>query len=529
MNKRHHNKILEIFKTITKAQEAKLYADCQTAALSLCDFIEAVSTDGEGVKTVKLLEKYCELLFKAHSGEVNDKPLKKHIIKIENSIKNDLQPRLEVVFLSYKASMSDCLESIYFAAKADPNCDAFWIPIPYNERNPNGSFGAMHLEGAEYYPHIPEITSWRDYDIEAQQPDVIFTFALYDAINLMTSVHPDFYCERLRELTDMLVVLPHQGGVGVKKESDCTLPGCIFAHKVILSGEKARNDYISIFERDCGHQYGDPNEKFIALGSPKYDKVLNAKSEDYDIPTDWMEIIKDKKVIFYNTSLGALFKGDKDYLTILRSSLEVLRNCKDIALWWRPHPLIKNAITSMMPHLVNEYTQIVNAYKEERYGIYDDTANLHRAIAYSHAYYGDGSSIYAMFRIAGKPFVVINQPYRNMVKCTEPILALKQLILDLLAEEDSVAFKQHLSDVITNEKLAEFHQRLSDIMTDEEIVEMIIQHLPNMQADNKVNYHRIVGHDRMVGFFKEASDIYLGRITNAGTAGKAIYEYVKNA
>jgi hypothetical protein len=47
-------------------------------------------------------------------------------------VKTELKPnQIEVAFLSYKASMSDCIETIYLAAKADPMCDAYWIPIPY--------------------------------------------------------------------------------------------------------------------------------------------------------------------------------------------------------------------------------------------------------------------------------------------------------------------------------------------------------------------------------------------------------------
>ena len=46
----------------------------------------------------------------------------------------------EMVFLPYKASMWDSLESIWRAAYEDrEHCNAYVIPIPYADRNPDGS------------------------------------------------------------------------------------------------------------------------------------------------------------------------------------------------------------------------------------------------------------------------------------------------------------------------------------------------------------------------------------------------------
>ena len=52
-----------------------------------------------------------------------------------------LPKKKEIVFLPYKASMWDSLESIWQAARADAACHAVVIPIPYAERNADGSCG----------------------------------------------------------------------------------------------------------------------------------------------------------------------------------------------------------------------------------------------------------------------------------------------------------------------------------------------------------------------------------------------------
>jgi hypothetical protein len=81
--------IFNLFEAINEAQSAKQYGDCQEAALALCDFID--ENAGEGTQAVKLLENYCEILFKAHNGEIDENSLQEHFDKIESDVKDELQ------------------------------------------------------------------------------------------------------------------------------------------------------------------------------------------------------------------------------------------------------------------------------------------------------------------------------------------------------------------------------------------------------------------------------------------------------
>ena len=80
----------------------------------------------------------------------------------------------------------------------------------------------------------------------------------------------------------------------------------------------------------------------------------------------------------------------------------------EVALLWRPHPLIKATIESMRPELWKEYEKLVEEYKKEGWGIYDDTADMDRAVALCDAYYGDGSSLVQLCQEAGKPVMIQN-------------------------------------------------------------------------------------------------------------------------
>ena len=67
-------------------------------------------------------------------------------LKAENNVKH-MPTKLEAVFLPYKASMWDSLESVWKAADEDPNCDVYVNLIPYYDNKPDGSFKEMYYEG----------------------------------------------------------------------------------------------------------------------------------------------------------------------------------------------------------------------------------------------------------------------------------------------------------------------------------------------------------------------------------------------
>ena len=65
-------------------------------------------------------------------------------------------------------------------------------------------------------------------------------------------------------------------------------------------------------------------------------------------------------------------------------------------------------IKSVRPRLWEEYREIVETYRAEGWGIYDDTADMDRAVALSDAYYGDPSSVVQLCREAGMPVMYQN-------------------------------------------------------------------------------------------------------------------------
>lgn len=394
-------------------------ADCQDGAIALGDLIEAY--EGEGFVTISFLEKYCEVVYEIYqsiaggeNADANkiDKALRKALIAVGNSVRNDIKVRMEVVFFPYKASMWDALESVYRAAKKDPDCDAYCVPIPYYDKNPDGSFKTMHYEGRDFPTDI-EVIDWKSYKVEERRPDMIFIHNPYDEYNFVTSVHPSFYSSRIKEYTDTLVYIPyfvHQNDS--VQEHYCTMPGVIYADKVILQSEKVREQYVRYFSAeypDLVKNMGKDalRDKFLALGSPKFDVIPTAKDS---IPEEWKPYLADgKKVVFLNTHLRSIMRGNSErFLKKLEWVFDYFEKREDVVLLWRPHPLMVNTAQAMNPAAVQPYLQLVKKYQERKIGIYDDSKDLHRAINLSDIYYGDASSVAELFRQQGKAVMLMN-------------------------------------------------------------------------------------------------------------------------
>lgn len=427
---RAHAAIRKTLKAKNKASALELLEQCQSYAISLGQQIESV--EGEGFITVTLLEEYCELVYQIYEEvlqlpQVNEirvhNRLAKALIKVGNSIRNDIHVRTEVVFLPYKASMWDSLESVWRAADEDPDCEAYVIPIPYYDKNPDGSFRQKHDERDQYPRDVP-ITNYEDFDFAEHHPDMIFIHNPYDDCNYVTSIEPFFYTKNLKQFTDKLVYIPYfvLGEIDPENEEAlkgiehfCVTPGVLYADKVIVQSEAMRQAYINVLTNAAGkHTKKIWEERILGLGSPKVDKVLNTRKEDLEIPREWLNITAKpdgswKKIILYNTGLTAFLQQGEQSLKKIRDVFQIFKENQDeVALLWRPHPLLEETIHSMRPQLQAEYEEIRRNYQDEGWGIYDDSADLNRAIALCDAYYGDGSSIIQLCQKAGKPVMIQN-------------------------------------------------------------------------------------------------------------------------
>ena len=405
--------------------------DCQQGAVRLGNMIE--SSEGEDFVIVRMIGNYCEWIYqiyeKLHHYEADEvismyEESHKLLAQIADSLEHEVKIRWEVVFLPYKASMWDSLESVWKAAEADEECDAYVIPVPYYDKHPDGTFGEYHYE-KDLFPEYVPVTNYLDYDFGGHRPDMIFIHNPYDEYNYVTSVDPFFYSGNLKKYTQRLVYIPYfileetdpDNGPGVEGIAHfCTCPAVYHADRVIVQSEAMRQIYIRVLSDADGSgdrkQYWE--KKILGTGSPKSDGIMDIRKEKPCIPDEWMDKIRKvdgswKKIVFYNTSISTLLQYNDKMIEKIINVFCIFREIKDeVTLLWRPHPLLKATISSMRPRLWQDFQNIVAQYREEGWGIYDDSPDIDRAVALSDAYYGDSSSVVQLCKKAGVPVMIQN-------------------------------------------------------------------------------------------------------------------------
>lgn len=387
----------------TKAMD--LLAQCQDSAMQIGELIE--QTEGEEFLTIPKLEEYCEAVYEAYealSEEKESNPakigkrLRKVLTRAENSVRNDIKIRWEMVFMPYKASMWDSLESVWTAADADPDCDAYVVPIPYYDRNRDGSFGTFHYEGDKFPDYVP-VTHYDAYAIAKRKPDAVFIHNPYDQHNRVTSVDPRFYSFELKKSTECLVYVPYFSTSGNMSEAQAFCMAYYFADYIIIQAEKFRKFYDPEL----------PKEKLVPLGSPKFDKVIRVCQNPTEPPEAWKEKMAGKKVYFYNTSINGLLGDIQRFMRKMEYVFQCFARCEQACLLWRPHPLLESTINSMRPEFMPVYEKLKQYFIENNLGIYDDTPEIEPTIAQCDAYIGDGAtSVTALFAAAGKPLFLLD-------------------------------------------------------------------------------------------------------------------------
>ena len=398
------NQVMRMSKRADRNELLSSLEQCQQAAIEIGTYLE---TRGEvGISLTTCLEKYCELIYQQAMAIEEDDKIKNLCKKIQvvlnevqNGIRHDLpEAKREVVFFPYKVSMWDSLESIWKAAAADEDCDAYVVPIPYFDKSPDGTLGQMHYEGGDYPDYVP-VTDWQSYDFTDRRPDAVFIHNPYDDCNYVTSVHPNYYSRNLKPFTETLVYVPYYSTAGGMSEGQKLCPAYVHADYIVTQGE----NYRQFFDEEL------PDEKFLPLGSPKFDKIIHKCQNPPQPPVEWAKMMEGKKVYFYNTSIGGMLADTEAFLKKMLYVFETFQGRDDACILWRPHPLLESTFDSMRPQYKPFYEKVKAFFLQNEIGIYDTTPDMTDAISWSDVYIGDaGTSLTSIFGIAGKPLFILN-------------------------------------------------------------------------------------------------------------------------
>lgn len=396
-----------------EAQRLALLEECQQKAIEAGTELEnsaAGSSDGSNqTAIVHVLEQYCENLYmvsqkimqqasqpEAAFGSDID-TLSSQITSAISSVKN-IPAKYRVVFLPYKAEMWDSLESIWRACSQDERCECEVVPIPYFEFDANKQEWQPRYDGNRF-PEYVHACSYEYYRLEEMHPDVAYVHNPYDDSNYVTSVHPAFYSSEIKKHVSKLVYVPYYVTSGPISPEHLDFPVHHNMDYEVVQSEYAKETCKGVFYYD----------KILPLGSPKLDNIIRLSHEGVEIPQEWKVVLDGKKKLMLNTSIGDFLHNNETLINKLEVLFNIVKKHDNIALIWRPHPLLEATIRSMRPQLAEKYDRLKEDFINDGVGIYDNTPDISRIVAMSDGYIGsDGSSVMNLFGAAGKPIFILN-------------------------------------------------------------------------------------------------------------------------
>ncbi len=160
--------------------------------------------------------------------------------------------------------------------------------------------------------------------------------------------------------------------IGDVPEHFVTVPTVMNADKVIVQSQEVKESYMRAFEQFVGEQQREIDEqmgksnkeywrnsheisenKFLAIESPKFQKVYETSRKNVELPEQWSKLIYRndgirKKVLLYNTTIDSLLKHRENYMSKLVTVPNFMANQRGIVLLWRPHPLLLSTIDAMI-------------------------------------------------------------------------------------------------------------------------------------------------------------------------------------
>ena len=397
--------------------------ESQQLAIDMGTLIE--NCKGEGHPTVKCLEEFCEQIF-VFSQEFSTEQMEelfKVLSSVKESIQHEILDRKEAVFLPYKASEWEYLESVWTAAMQDPMCDVYVIPIPYFYKDYDGSLHDMQYE-AELFPENVKIIKYDEFDFGLHRPEMIFIQNPYDEYNETISVHTYFYSSNLKQYTEKLVYIPPFVLEDFTKDNHCeyfnmqyycNVPGVVNADKVMVQSENMKQLYIEKLTEFAGEETRTIWEnKIVGIGSPKQDKQSVSSKEKVILSERWKKVIKkedgtDKKILLYYIGSSSFVQYKERMIEKMGDTFSVFYdNREEVCVLWSIQPEIKERLKQISYKLYQEYCDLEKEFLDKKLGILDDSIDEKMAVAMCDAYYGEPSHFVQMCRNAKKPVMLQN-------------------------------------------------------------------------------------------------------------------------
>lgn len=389
----------------------EILAQCQEYAINVGTILEQ---NNDGLEVVHMLEEYCECVYNMSLYNNFYEIQKKSVALLKDVYTqiSNMETQYTIAFFPYKVEMWDSLESVWKAASKDKRCRCDVVVIPYFEFDKRDKQWKLAYDGNRF-PDYVQVVNYENYVLKNIRPDAAYIHYPYDDSNKVTTIHPNYYSDKIKSYSNKLIYIPYYVTAGAISDNHKHFP--VYKN---IDYYIAQSEY---FKESC--RGTTVYDKMLPLGSPKIDNVIYKCEMNNNVSEQWKKILAGKKVVMLNTTLGDILNSREILLVKLRHFFELVKDMKDIALIWRPHPLTEATYKSMREDLYEKYMELKAYFINNNIGIFDETNDISDTIAISDAYVGsDGSSVINMFGAAGRPCFIFNNfiidecPYQQQLR-----------------------------------------------------------------------------------------------------------------
>lgn len=301
----------------------------------------------------------------------------------------------KIAFLPYKRSMWNSMSSVYEECIAS-GIEAHVYPIPYLRMKENKQIDFIDSD-RELFGDIAE-------DIEALadlHPDYIVIHYPYEDHNKVTNMLPEYFTRPLKErYKAKIIYIPYGIAYGNFNMHFSLQPGVMDVDYAFLESQENADRFVMGW-----YQYGvDFSGRVFGFGSPKLDVAANAQKE---VPAKWEAVVRARQITLVSTSLSRFIMNPFRCLLTYQEEVDN-ETAHDHAVIFRPHPLLRTTIKSMLPHVQTSFDKLIEHLKENPDVIIDESEYLERAIGCADVLISDPSSVFNMWQATGKPCKLIN-------------------------------------------------------------------------------------------------------------------------
>lgn len=313
---------------------------------------------------------------------------------------------MKILFLIYNSSWWGCFDGLYQNLSKNPQnrCDVLPLLVYRKDENglPQENTGAF--TDLSKLPAYVICEEYENFDISAQEYDIIFMHDPYDDSNSSSTVNPFFYSENLKQFTKQLIYIPHYMYVDFVPEH---LKYCPVYNHV---------DFIYISTESVSTLFPPMYESKLCFCELAMDSYLYKLSQSRDlILKEWKKLhgIEKKKenerILFYHTGFDELLNGNFLVLEKTKKMFEYLNKKSEICLVWHIEKAVEERLEELPRDVADAYLKLITWFLDESIGIYEINENLYELAVICDGYMGEKHPVMNYFAILEKTVILLGR------------------------------------------------------------------------------------------------------------------------